>query len=258
MTTGIRKTGTFCWINMLTPDSANARAFYGKLLGWTFVEMPGVGHAVQVGGHNIGGLFDLAAPNTPKGIPPCIGVMVKVDSADATCAKAKALGGTAKTPFDIADKGRMAECEDPNGAHFDLWEPMTMPGTDADSTLHGAPSWFESMTTDVGRATKFYAALFGWTPEIMPMPGFDYTTFKLGDEWVGGMMQITPQMGNVPPHWAVYFTVNDADVTAREATELGATLCVPVQDIPNVGRFCGITSPQGVTFYVIKYLPRTG
>ena len=37
------------------------------------------------------------------------------------------------------------------------------------------------MTTDVDRATKFYSELFGWTPEAMPMPGFDYTTFKRGD-----------------------------------------------------------------------------
>ena len=27
-------------------------------------------------------------------------------------------------------------------------------------------------------------------------------------------MQITPAMGNFPPHWGTYFTVNDADATA--------------------------------------------
>ena len=67
------------------------------------------------------------------------------------------------------------------------------------------------------------------------------------------MMQITPEMGTMRPHWGTYFTVTDADETAREAVELGAKLCMPVQDIPGVGRFCGITSPQGVTFYVIEY-----
>jgi len=67
------------------------------------------------------------------------------------------------------------------------------------------------------------------------------------------MMPILPQMGNIPPHWATYFTVDDADATAREATQLGATLCLPPQDIPGVGRFCGITSPQGVTFFAVKY-----
>ena len=90
------------------------------------------------------------------------------------------------------------------------------------------------------------------------MPGFDYTTFKLGDAPVAGMMPITPEMGKMRPHWATYFTVDDADETASEAVKLGATLCMPLKDIPGVGRFCGITSPQGVTFYVITYAALSG
>jgi len=165
MATGMRKTGEFCWINMITPQPTEARDFFAKLLGWTYVELPGMGHAIQVGGRNIGGLFDLNGPNTPKGTPPFIGVMVKVDSADAACQKAIALGGTAKPAFDVMDQGRMAVCTDPNDAEFDVWEPKKGPGMDADSSHHGAPSWFETMTTDVDRAARFYAELFGWTPE---------------------------------------------------------------------------------------------
>ena len=252
MTTGTRKAGEFCWINMLTPQPAQARAFFGTLLGWTFVEMPGMGHSVQVGGRNIGGLFDLEGPNTPKGTPPLIGVMVKVESADVACKKVTSLGGKARA-FDIMDQGRLAVCTDPNGAEFDVWEPKKLLGTDADSTLHGAPSWFETMTTDVDRAATFYSGLFGWTPEVTPMPGSNYTTFKHGTTPVAGMMAITPQMGKQGPHWGTYFTVKNADETAREAVDLGARLCVALRDFPDIGRFCGITSPQGVTFYVIKY-----
>ena len=86
------------------------------------------------------------------------------------------------------------------------------------------------------------------------MPGYDYTAFKLDDAYVAGLMQITPEMGTMQPHWGTYFTVKDVDEAAQEAVELGARLCVPVRGLPGVGRFCGITSPQGVTFYVIKYL----
>jgi len=180
VTTGTRKTGEFCWINMLTPQPAEARTFFGTLLGWTYVEMRGiVGHVVEVGGRK------------------------------------------------------------------------KLLGTDADSTHHGAPSWFETMTTDVDRATTFYSGLFGWTRKVMP--GSKYTTFKHGTADVAGMMPITPQMGKSRPHWATYFTVKDADETAREAVTLGATLGVPIQDVSGIGRFCGITSPQGVTFYVITY-----
>src|ERR1700730_4685900 len=93
MTTDIRKAGEFCWINMLTPQPEQARAFFGQLLGGTYFEMPGIGHGVTVCGRDVGGLFDLDSPKTPRGLPPCIGVMVKVESVDAICEKVTALGG---------------------------------------------------------------------------------------------------------------------------------------------------------------------
>src|SRR6185503_2837088 len=104
-------------------------------------------HIVKVGGSAIGGLFDLAGPNTPPGTPPVIGVMVKVDSADAVATKVAALGGKALPAFDIMDQGRMSVCFDPNGAEFDVWEPRKGQGTDVDSELHGAPTWYENLTT---------------------------------------------------------------------------------------------------------------
>lgn len=254
MTTGFRKPGDFCWINLLTPDPAAARAFYAALLDWTYTEMPGnMGHLVLVGGKTIGGLFDLANPGTPPGTPPGIGVMVHVKDADATSARAAQLGGTGKPAFDIMDQGRMAECTDPNGGAFDLWQPKLSQGADADTAVHGAPSWFETMTTDTARAAEFYRKLFGWTAEAMQLPGIEYTTFSLDGAPVAGMMAITPDMGPIPPHWAVYFTVRDTDATVAQATALGATTHVPAQDIPGVGRFAGLTSPQGVMFYVIRY-----
>ena len=253
MPKGPRKPGEFCWFNLLTPQPAAARDFFAKLLGWTYHEMPGVGHVAQVGGQPVGGVFDLASPQTPPGTPPHIGVMVRVDDVDAMAAKAKALGGDARPPFDVMQQGRMAICFDPTGAAFDLWQPRESPTSGVDSSLHGAPSWFEEITTDTSGASAFYAALFGWAREAMTMPAFTYTVFKIDGTPVAGMMPILPEMGVLRPHWGIYFTAHDVDAAARDAAAMGATLCVPPQDIPNVGRFCGITSPQGVTFYVIRY-----
>ena len=254
MATGTRKTGEFCWTNMLTPRPAEARAFFGTLLGWTYIEMPGIGHAVTVDGHHIGGLFDLDGPSTPPGTRAILGVMVKVESADATAARIVELGGKAKPPFDIGNQGRMAVCHDPIGAKFDLWEPKKMHGTDVDRSRHGAPSWFETLTTDVPRATTFYSQLFGWKPEVFSTPGLAYTTFKQGEAPVAGLMAMPPAMGTLEPHWGTYFTVTNIEATAEQAVNLGATLCVPVRDIPGIGRFCGITSPQGIPFYGIEYI----
>jgi predicted enzyme related to lactoylglutathione lyase len=253
MTTGLRRIGDFCWINMLTAQPDAACAFFTEVLGWSYGEIPGMGYSIKVQGQDIGGLFDLEGPGTPPGTPPMIGVMVKVESADATAARVRELGGTALDPFDVGPAGRMAVCHDPNGAQFDVWQPNQSAGTSVDTSLHGAPSWFETLTSDVARGTAFYTALFGWTVDPLPMSGFVYQEFKLEGTPIAGMMQITPEMGDAKPLWAPYFTVTNADEAAKQAVAAGGSICIPVQDIPNVGRFCGIQSPQKVMFHVIEY-----
>ena len=254
MATRNRNVGEFCWFNMLTPAPADAREYYRKLLGWTYVELPGMGHLVQVGGRDVGGLWDLNGPNTPPGTKAQIGIMIKVDSADAAGAKVTSLGGKSMPAFDVMDKGRMVVCFDPNGAEFDVWESKASHGTVVDPTLHGAPSWIETMTTDAKRATAFYSGLFGWTSEVMNNTGLEYTVFKQGTEPVAGMLQITPQMGNIPSHWLTYFTVSDIEKSLHEAVELGSKLCMTMKEAPGVGRFCALSSPQGVMFYLVQYI----
>jgi predicted enzyme related to lactoylglutathione lyase len=117
----------------------------------------------------------------------------------------------------------------------------------------GAMCWNELSTTDVEAAGKFYRATFGWTTSPMDMGGgMTYTIFKAGDEQVGGMMALTPQMKGVPPHWLTYFAVSDCDGTAKKVTELGGQVLVPPTDIPNVGRFAVSQDGQRAAFAFIK------
>jgi predicted enzyme related to lactoylglutathione lyase len=80
----------------------------------------------------------------------------------------------------------------------------------------------------------------------------EYTEWKNGDEHAGGMMQIAPHMGPVPPHWGIYFAVDNCDATFEKATSLGARAFVPPMDIENVGRFAVMQDPQGAVFSIIK------
>ena len=68
---------------------------------------------------------------------------------------------------------------------------------------------------------------------------------------------LTPQpvearMGVLQSHWRTYFTVQDVDEAARKAVERSAAICMTIKEVPG-RRFCGITSPQGVTFCVVEY-----
>lgn len=253
MTVHTRSAGEFCWVNILTPNPTAARAFFSALFGWTYSEMSGMGNGIRLGDAEIGGVFDIHGPNTPKGMPPQIGVLIKVDDADATAAAINALGGKALGTFNVMDEGRMSVCFDPNGAQFDIWQSLRPDGNAGNPREHGAPSWFETMTTDVEPVRNFYEALFGWTSSDTPMPQFTYTTFSLRDAPVAGAYPIQPNMGPSSPHWDTYFTVRDVDATVAQAKALHATVGIEATDIPGIGRFAGIVSPQGVLFYVITY-----
>jgi uncharacterized protein len=253
MVVGTRDYGSFCWINMITPEPKASMTFYSNLLGWTFEDMPDSGHVILVDGKQVGGLFDLNSPSTPDGTKPVLGVMAKVENADAFADKVVALGGKVRPPFDVGEQGRMLVCYDPVGAEFDAWEPKLMHGTEVDSRVHGAPTWFETITSDRESITKFYTTLFGWGTTLTPGPP-PYTTFTLDKNPVAGLFEATPEMGKHEPTWCTYMSVKDVDKTASTAEQLGATLCVPPRDIPEIGRFCGIISPQGIFFYVITFL----
>jgi len=249
----LREPGEFCWINIISPDLDGTRAFFSALLGWRFPEMPGMGYLIEVDGHRQGGLFDLRSPGNPAGQQPVIGVMVRVTDADAMAARMNALGGTALPPMEVGTNGRMVVGHDPSGANIDLWELRSAPPGDVDGAVHGAMSWFEHVSDDLARDTKFYCDLFGWTFEVMRMPGFDYVTFKQVDTFTAGMMARTPEMGDLKPFWCTYFTVDDVERAAQQAETLGGTLALPISEAPGVGRFCGIISPQGVGFCVMQY-----
>jgi predicted enzyme related to lactoylglutathione lyase len=86
------------------------------------------------------------------------------------------------------------------------------------------------------------------------MGGTMYTSFMNGERPAAGMLQITEEMGEIPPNWLVYFCVADCDQTADKAKKLGANVVVPPVDIPEVGRFAVVMDPQGAGFAIIQLL----
>jgi len=250
------KPGTFCWVELGTSDSAAAKTFYSSLFGWTpddRASAPGMVYTIfQLDGKDAAALYQLSPDMAAQGIPPHWMSYVAVSSADETAAKVKEAGGTVlQGPFDVMTVGRMAIIKDPTGAVFSLWQP----GTNKGAGIYNVPNsfcWNELATTDTKKDGEFYSSVFGWELDVQNFGPMEYTMFKNGDRPGGGMFGITPDMGNVPPHWLVYFAVDDCDAKAQKATELGAKICKPADDIPGVGRFAILTDPQGAGFAIIK------
>jgi uncharacterized protein len=119
----------------------------------------------------------------------------------------------------------------------------------------GAFSWCELMTSDPEAAMKYYSQLFGWEMLPFPMPDFEYNVVRNGEAMIGGIMPI-PKDAPMPPNWGCYVTVTDCDATVKKAQELGGTVCMGPQDIPDVGRMAVIQDPQGAVLSVIAYFTR--
>jgi uncharacterized protein len=250
------KPGTFCWVELGTSDSDAAKNFYSQLFGWEYEDNPMgpdmVYTMVKLHGKDVGGLYKMMPDMTAQGIPPHWLSYIFVTNADETAEKAKAAGATIiNGPFDVSTVGRMAVVKDPTDAVFAIWQPKDSKG----SSIYNVPNsfcWNELGTRDTEKAGEFYTNVFGWTKVPFPGSPVEYTIFNNGDRGNGGMYEITAEMGPVPPHWLVYFAVDDCDAKVQKVTELGGSVMKPPDDIPGIGRFAIVNDPQGAAFAIIK------
>ena len=84
------------------------------------------------------------------------------------------------------------------------------------------------------------------------MEGMDYHLAVNNGRMNGGIMQITEQMGDMPPTWTVYFAVADIDATVEKAKALGGNVLMPITDAGEVGRFTLIADPAGAVSSFIQ------
>jgi predicted enzyme related to lactoylglutathione lyase len=241
--------GTFSWTDLTTTDQEAAKTFYGGLFGWVAEDMP-VGddayYSIQrKDGRDVAAISPQPPPQREAGVPPAWNSYVTVESADAVADRAKELGATiVAPPFDVMEAGRMAAIQDPQGAYFLLWQPNQHFGA-ALVNAPGALSWNELASPDLDASSVFYAALFDWTVEPFEGSPEPYLTIKNGETVNGGIRTLGSP--GPPPHWLVYFAVDDLDASLAKVAELGgATHAGPI-DI-GIARIAVVADPQGAMF----------
>ena len=250
--------GTFCWPELATTDQSAAKAFYTALFGWTVEEhdmgAAGVYMVFKYNNREVAASSGMQEQQRAQGIPPHWLSYISVANADDAAAKAKALGGhEVMKPVDVMDLGRMAILQDPTGAAFALWQAKDQIGIRA----AGDPNtlvWTELLTPSAETARNFYSKLFDWDIRLRPTKWspVPYTNFMRGGTQAGGMMQITPEMGNTRPQWLPYFRTSDTDATTAKAEQLGGTVIVSPSDVPDITRFAILHDPTGAMFGILS------
>lgn len=112
-------------------------------------------------------------------------------------------------------------------------------------TTLGIPCWIDLSTSDKPRAISFYGGLFDWSATESGEEYGHYSIVSRGDAEVGGVMQKTPDMGEVPDSWSVYFSVRDIAAIIERAIAVGAQRLVPPMPIGDMGSMAMILDPTG-------------
>ncbi|WP_406064886.1 VOC family protein [Streptomyces sp. NBC_01077] len=249
--------GSPCWIDLGSPDTKAAAAFYTAVFGWEFFsagpEAGGYGF-FQQDGRTVAAL----GPLTEDGASSAWTVYFQTPDADATQKAAESVGGTVRAEaFDVMEAGRMAALTDPGGAQFAIWQPGTTKGLDRTSSTNTLV-WAELHVAEPEAVLGFYRTLFGWRWAEMEAPGMMYRVISTAegdqqDASFGGVAEL--QDTSETARWIPYFDVEDADAIALSAQGNGGTVVMPAADIPDVGRIAWLTDPFGATFAVLKPAP---
>ena len=100
---------------------------------------------------------------------------------------------------------------------------------------------FEIGCRDTGKASEFYASMFGWNPTPMGPAVMINTGSKEG---IQGHMSA---LGHEPFHYTIFYVgVDDIDAYLAKAAEHGGKTLVPKVVIPT-GAFAWIQDPDGNT-----------
>jgi len=249
--------GRFIWYELMTPDTAAAKKFYGEVVGWQSQDMPmpdGTYSVLQADGTGVGGMMALTAEASSQGVPPNWTGYVAVDDVDAAAGKAASLGGSVqRPPQDIPGVGRFAIIADPGGAVLAIMTPVPLeqPRPEAPRGTPGHADWHELYAGDLEKASAFYGDLFGWRKESdMDMGAMGpYRLFANQDGRIGGMMGKPEQVPR--PAWLYYFKVGDIDAaTSRVKAAGGQVLNGPIE-VPGGDWIVQAQDPQGAMFALV-------
>src|SRR5437763_1911380 len=110
----------------------------------------------------------------------------------------------------------------------------------------GTFCWTDLSTSDQAGAKEFYARLFGWEAEDLPVgDGMTYSMQRVDGKDVAAISQQQPQQrdAGVPPMWNSYVWVDSAD----QAGERAGTEHAGPMDI-GIAKISIVADPQGAIF----------
>ena len=253
---GEHHVGKVIFVQLVTPDLAAAKRFYGGLFGWTFRDVGGDGidyAEAMLDGRAVAGLVQRDVPPGEHRQPAWLS-FIAVRDADA--AKDLAVQRGAKLlfgPRSIPDRGREAVLADPQGAVFAL---LASSSGDPPDLLAEPGEWIWSslITSDPDTDAAFYQTLFDYEVfELSADAGAEHLLLATDNYARASVNPLPASRPNEHPHWLNFVRVADAVAASAKVQELGGRVLVTPRVDRHGGKIAVVADPQGAPFGLLEW-----
>jgi len=248
--------GKVIWTELVTPDVAAAKVFYGGLFGWTFQDYVAADtryvlarqDSVPVAGfvqHRI-------RPGTKR--EPAWLSFIAVQDVDVTVRNAVSAGGKLLRPArTYAPRGRQAVLADPEGAVFAVMASFTDDPVD-DLARPGAWIWSSLLAHDASVDAAFYQTLFGYDVfDQESEDGEDHVVLSTDDYARAGVNTLPADAVRRHPRWLGFIRVADAGAACARAVQLGGSVLVAPRVDRHGGQLAILADTAGAAFGVMEW-----
>ncbi len=248
--------GKLIFVELVTPDLAASKKFYGGLFGWTFRDIQGNGieyAEALLDGRPAAGLIQKNLPAGERRQPKWLSFFAVGDVDEAKKVAAENGAKVLFEPHSIPDRGREAVFSDPQGAVFVV---LASSSGDPPDVLAEPGEWIWSslITSDPDAAAAFYQKLFGY--EVFELPSSKAAQHLLlaSDSHARASVNSLPANGpNVHPHWLNYIRVEDAAKMTEKVVALGGRVLVSPRIDRHGGKVAVVTDPLGAPFGLLEW-----
>jgi predicted enzyme related to lactoylglutathione lyase len=246
--------GKRIFAELVTPDLAASKQFYGKLFGWTFQDYEQrdiMFTQASLDGQLVGGMFQRPLP--PGRHPGWISFIATADVSKTDALAAQNGATLLLSPRPMANLGQEAVLTDPQGAVFAILQSSSGDPPD----LLAAPGdwiWSSLIATDPGKDADFYKAVFGYEVFNLPDAQDAQHLILASDNFARASVNpIPPTWTGAKPRWLNYIRVDDATAMSAKVTALGGRVLEPPHIDRHGGKIAIVADPQGAPFGVMEW-----
>jgi predicted enzyme related to lactoylglutathione lyase len=240
--------GQIVWYNLVTPNIADSKEFYGSILDWTFTDIVLRGQKFSIIKHNnvpMGSMLEI--PNADASI--WLASISVSDIQEAITRYTSNGGKLLIEPFTVSNTGEQVILEGPLGEKIAYINNPASPV----SLVDNGPNqwiWTELWSNDTTKSKAFYEKVWNVETSQTQVKGKPYWYFEKESKKVAGMIPNPAEGTNT--QWVPYVNMIDVEELHEKLRALDVNVMLAPQETGK-GTVLIFQDPNGATMGVQAY-----